>query len=344
MSADDGRDRELELANGEAHATVSAPNGGDGDLGRAGTDETDADRAELADLRRENARLRQRYEALRRGRYRQTAVALAALGVAGLLGGALFPPVRETLVVLGAIGLFAAAVTRYLSPERFIPVGVGSSVFGAHASNHAAVVDELGLQDVAVYVPDADRGDVRLFVPEHRGYALPDAEALRDTFVVTDDDLARGVAFDPSGGGLFDEFERSLDGPLGDDPETLARQATDALVELFELAETATAETDAADGRLTVRVEDCRFASAETFDTPVASFVAVVVARGLDAPVVTEVAAGEEMDFAVTCRWDVEDGEEVESSAGAASAVEHEADAGAVEAEEAETETESDER
>ncbi|MFK8214314.1 hypothetical protein [Haloferax volcanii] len=321
MSADDDLDRLDEgLANGETHAVVSAAAERDGDAGRTDTGDPDADRAELAGLRRENVRLRQRYEALRDGQYRRTAVALAALGVAGLLGGALFPPVRETLVVLGAIGLFAAAVTRYLSPERFIPVGVGSSVFGAHANNHAAVVDELGLQDATVYVPDADRDSVRLFVPEHRAYALPDAEALRDTFVVTDDELARGVAFDPSGGGLFDEFERSLDGPLGDDPETLARQATDALVELFELAGAATAETDAADGRLTVRVEDCRFAAAETFDTPVASFVAVVVARGLDAPVVTEVAAGEEMDFAVTCRWEVGgDGEtEPEPSADAA--------------------------
>ncbi|AKU08205.1 hypothetical protein [Haloferax gibbonsii] len=340
MSADSPSDRpDRELANGETRAVVSAASRGDGDAGRGDTDEATPDRAEVADLRRENARLRQRYEALRRGRYRQTATALAALGVAGLLGGAVFPPVRETLVVLGAIGLFAAAVTRYLSPERFIPVGVGSSVFGAHASNHAAVVDELGLQDTMVYVPDADRDAVRLFVPEHRGYALPDAEALRDTFVVSDDELARGVAFNPSGGGLFDEFERSLDGPLGGDPETLARQATDALVELFELAETATAEADADDGRLTVRVEDCRFGSAETFDTPVASFVAVAVARGLDAPVVAEVAAGEEMDFAVTCRWDVEDDEEVESSAGAASEVEGESEEA-----EAETETEADER
>ncbi|WP_148416132.1 hypothetical protein [Haloferax sp. KTX1] len=326
MSADDARDRDREsaLANGETRAVVSAATD-DGGEGRPDADEAGAARAELVDLRRENARLRQRYEALRRGRYRQTAVALAALGVAGLLGGALFPPVRETLVVLGAIGLFAAAVTRYLSPERFIPVGVGSAVFGAHARNHAAVVDELGLQDAAVYVPDADRDGVRLFVPEHRDYALPDAEALRDTFVVTDDDDARGVAFDPSGGGLFDEFARSLDGPLGDDPDALARQATDALVELFELAETATAETDAADGRLTVRVEGCRFAAAETFDTPVASFVAVVVARGLDAPVVTEVAAGEETDFAVTCRWEVEDGDGDEPSADAASETENEA-------------------
>ncbi|ELZ75696.1 hypothetical protein C456_06083, partial [Haloferax volcanii DSM 14919] len=210
MSADDPDRLDEGLANGETHAVVSAATERDGDAGRTDTGDPDADRAELAGLRRENVRLRQRYEALREGQYRRTAVALAALGVAGLLGGALFPPVRETLVVLGAIGLFAAAVTRYLSPERFIPVGVGSSVFGAHAGNHAAVVDELGLQDATVYVPDADRDSVRLFVPEHRAYALPDAEALRDTFVVTDDELARGVAFDPSGGGLFDEFERSL--------------------------------------------------------------------------------------------------------------------------------------
>ncbi|AFK19917.1 hypothetical protein E6P09_00550 [Haloferax mediterranei ATCC 33500] len=296
MSVDKRNNRKL--ANGQSHGPVSSPTQGSSD-----TENT----SELAALRRENARLRQRYDSLRQSQYRQATAVLAALGVAGVLGAALFPPVREVLVVLGAIGLFAAAVTRYLSPEQFIPVGIGSSVFQAHAANHGAIVNELGLQDTTVYVPDAERETVRLFVPEHRSYTLPDPDALRDTFVVTDDETQRGVTFTPSGVGLFDEFERSSDGPLGDDPTTLARQTTDALVELFELVETTTTETDAADGRLTVRVEGCRFASAETFDTPVASFLGVTVARGLDTPVTTEVTPGDETSFAVTCRWEVGD-------------------------------------
>ncbi|ELZ96976.1 hypothetical protein C440_04343 [Haloferax mucosum ATCC BAA-1512] len=291
MSAGEPADHQLANGSSDGAVSVSAP-------------DTDGDEraSELTALRRENARLRQRYDSLRQGQYRQTSIALAVLGVLGLVGGAAFPPVRDVLVVLGGIGLFAAAVTRYLSPEQFIPIGTGSSVFQAHASNHGAIVNELGLQETTVYVPDG-AGTVRLFVPEHRSYTLPEPSALRDTFVVTDDESNRGVTFTPSGTGLFDAFERNSDGPLGDDPATLARQTTDALVELFELVESATAETDTT-GRLTVRVEGCRFASAETFDTPVASFLGVAVARGLGTPVVTEVTPGDDGSFAVTCRWD----------------------------------------
>ncbi|WP_238993993.1 hypothetical protein [Halobellus captivus] len=269
------------------------------DAGAAGPD-----RDELATLRRENARLRRRYDSLRGEQYRKTAIALLAIGVLSLISAVLFPPVRDVLVVLGAIGVFAAAITRYLSPEQFIPVEIGTTVFRAHAKNHAAIVDELGLQDTAVYVPDADRETTRLFVPEHRAYALPSAEELRRTFVVTDDEQRRGVAFEPSGSGLFDEFERSRTGPLGDDPETLARQAADGLVELFELVGSATAEVDTADGRVTVRIGQCRFGGPTAFDTPVASFVSVTIAQGLDTPVVTEVAAETDADFVVTCRWE----------------------------------------
>ena len=262
-----------------------------------------AESADVAALRRENVRLRQQYETLQQDHYRKTVLALIALGLAALVGAVLFPPVREVLIVLGAIGLFAAAVTRYLTPEQLIPVDIGATVFRAHAANHAALVDELGLQDVTVYVPgDEDRP--RLFVPEHRSYSVPSNAELHNTFVVTDDETQRGVAFAPSGRGLFAEFDRSRDGPLGDDPATLARQSTDALVELFELVGSATSETDVEDGRLTVRIDDCRFGDATTFDTPVASFLGVTLASGLDTPVTTELSPGADTDFIVTCRWD----------------------------------------
>jgi hypothetical protein len=315
-AASDGGRADERRARGPANATSStegertSPAGTDRE-DAADTDDSDAGNAEeIASLRRENARLRRRYERLRRGQYRKTAIVLLGLGIAGLVGAVLFPPVRDVLVVLGAIGVFSAAVTRYLSPEQFIPVDVGATVFGAHASNHAAIVDELGLQETTVYVPDADRETVRLFVPEHRDYALPSAAELRDTFVVADEETRRGLAVTPSGVGLFEEFDRNRDGPLGTDPGTLARQATDALVELFELVETATAETDVEDGRLTVRIGGCRFGSASTFDTPVASFLAVTVARGLDTPVVTEVTPEAEEEFVVTCRWEPASAEE----------------------------------
>lgn len=262
----------------------------------------DSDEAvDVVSLKRENERLRQRYETLRRDQYRSAAIALLVLGIAGLVGAVLFPPVREVLVVLGAIGVFAAAVTRYISPEQVIPIDIGTTVVQSQAANHAAVVDELGLQDTTVYVPGSE-GQPRLFVPEHRSYSVP--SDTRSTFVITEDEQQRGVAFTPSGAGLFTEFERSRDGPLGDDPATVARQSTDALVELFELVGTATPETDAEDGRLTVRIEDCRVGSATTFDTPVASFLGVTLASGLDTPVTVEVSPEDDTDFIVTCRWD----------------------------------------
>lgn len=256
----------------------------------------------IAELRRENARLRQQYETLQQDQYRRTVFALVALGLAALLGAALFPPVREVLIILGAIGLFAAAVTRYLSPEQLIPVDIGATVFRAHAANHAALVDELGLQDTTVYVP-GDEGP-RLFVPEHQPYSVPSTTELRSTFVITEDPQERGVAFTPSGDGLFVEFDRSRDGPLGEDPETLARQSTDALVELFELVGSTTSEMDVEDGRLTVQVDDYRFGDATTFDTPVVSFLGVTLASGLNTPVTTEVTPGGDTDFIATFRWD----------------------------------------
>lgn len=266
--------------------------------------DTDSDQTvDIDALQRENARLRQQYERLRRNQYRKAVIALLVLGLAGFGGAALFPPVRDILVVLGAIGVFAAAVTRYISPERLIPVDIGTTVVQAHAANHASIVDELGLQDITVYMP-GDEAPPRLFVPEHRSYSMPSEADLRNTFVVTEDEQQRGVAFTPSGAGLFTEFDRSRDGPLGGDPATVARQSTDALVELLEIVGTATPETDAEGGRLTVRIEDCRVASATTFDTPVASFLGVTLASGLNTPVTTEVTPDGDTDFIVTCRWD----------------------------------------
>lgn len=249
-------------------------------------------------LEAENERLRRRYARSQRTSYRRTAFGLAALGLAGLAGAAAFPDLRTVLVTLGAIGLFGAVLTYYLTPERFVTADVAERVYDSLARNEADLVADLGLSDARVYVPYEDAS--RLFVPARDDAPLPDADALDAPLVVTDE--TRGLALAPAGAGLFTEFERTLTGSLADSPAALAAQLTDALVEAFELVDRTDAECDAADGRLTVAVHGSAYGSG--FDTPPASFLATGLAVGLDRPVRVEVTTADRGDFAVTCRWE----------------------------------------
>jgi hypothetical protein len=160
-----------------------------------------------------------------------------------------------------------------------------------------------------LYVPH-ERETARLFIPQHTAYDLPSDEALTSTFVVTDNDRERGLALTPTGRTLFDEFDRTLSGPLGSTPTEVSTQLTDALVNVFELVDTATADVDREDGRVTIAVTNSAYEMDEGIDHPVASFLAVGLAVGLETPIGTEVAVepNDEADvaFRVMCRWDVE--------------------------------------
>lgn len=261
--------------------------------------------AELERLREENRRLRKEHRRAHVARYRRTAVGLGAVGLVGIAAAALFPAARSVLLALGATGVFGAILTYYLTPERFIAASVGERAYAALADNEASLVGELGLSDRRLYVPTGGDPPARLFVPQRRAYELPDDDALAETFVVTDDPQARGVAFTPTGAPLFREFDRTRTGPLADAPADLTAQLTDALAAAFELVEGADADVEP--GRATVEVTGNAYGRGR-FDDPTASFLAVGLARGLSTPVAVETAAGDGDDaLTITCRWDAEE-------------------------------------
>ena len=257
-------------------------------------------------LAEENQQLRESYTQAKRTKYRQTALGLAAVGVIAVAGGLLVPRVSTVLFALGGIGLFSGILTYFLTPEQFVSADVGRDVYATLAGNEAALAGELGLSDERRYVPlEAGDGGVRLFVPQHENADLPDDEALTQTIVVPDDGDRRGLALDPSGERLFRAFEDALTGSASTAPGELGDQLAEAVVEQFELARAASAESDPDDGRLTVAITGSVYGPLETFDHPIASFLAVGIARGLDRPVsleVTEQADGD-TDALVTCRW-----------------------------------------
>ncbi|EMA52284.1 hypothetical protein [Halococcus thailandensis] len=300
MSESESRDRATDADEG---ATDAEPL----QLGDERSTESSELAAQIDVLREENQRLREEYARARRTQYRRTALALAAVGLLATLGGVALPDSRTVLFALGGTGLFAAALTRYLTPEQFISASVGEGIYGSLAATEAALVAELGLQDERLYLPGPDTPNgvsIRLFVPQQSEYDLPSPSALDSVFVVADDEAERGVALHPSGGPLFAEFHRTLSGSLADEPDALAAQLADGLVEQFELARSATPDYD--EGQITVAIDGSAYGAIDRIDHPVASFLGVGFAAGLDRAVAVETTAadGDRADFLVTCSWD----------------------------------------
>jgi hypothetical protein len=265
--------------------------------------------AQIEVLQEENQRLREEYARARRTQYHRTALALAVVGVVAALGGVFFPTARTVLFALGGTGLFAAALTRYLTPEQFISASVGEAIYGSLAETEADLVAELGLQDDRLYLPGPDTASgssIRLFVPQRTDYELPQPSALDSVFVLTDDEAERGVALHPSGGPLFEEFRRTISGELADDVGTLATQLGDGLVEQFELARSTTLEHHDESERITIAVDGSAYGAIDRIDHPVASFLGVGFAVGLDRAVSIETttADGDRADYLVICSWD----------------------------------------
>ena len=271
-------------------ADTMAPNGATEDL-----------IAEVELLAAENRLLREAYASVWRSRYRRAAIGLALVGAIAVVAGIVFPAGREVLFVLGATGLFGGVLTYYLTPERFVAADVGERVYAAHSRAIDAIVDELGLREERLYLPSADAAGPRLFVPQRGGFELPDDRSR--TFVT--DAASRGLLFEPTGAGLYEAFESGVVGSPDSTPGVLATQLADALLAQFELARSVETDVDVANERVTVAVSGGAFGPLDRVDHPIASFLAVGVATGLDRPVALEVAAGDDRaDWLVTCRWD----------------------------------------
>lgn len=255
-------------------------------------------RTRLAILEAENQQLREEYVRAQQSTYRRTAVGLFVVGVVAILGGIAFPDARSVLFALGGTGAFAGVLTYVLTPERFVSARVGSRIFQALRADRDAIVDELGLGGDPVYVPG---DDVRLFVPRYDAKPLPDESDVADLFVVPDASERGGVAFHPTGGPLFEEFENSRDGSLGTDLEAVAPAVTDAIVELFELADGVDYDIDTETSRITFELSRPGLGDPTSLDHPIPSFLAVSVVNALDTPVRVEVTDADSVS--VTCRY-----------------------------------------
>uniref|UniRef100_UPI000E25BD3A hypothetical protein n=1 Tax=Halorussus litoreus TaxID=1710536 RepID=UPI000E25BD3A len=310
----------------------------------AAAEESAADLAAQVELlAAENRRLREEYVRARRTTDRRTALGLFAIGALAVLGGLALPGSREVLFALGGTGLFGGLLTYYLTPEQFVAADTGERVYAALATTGAELVAELGLQDDRVYAPvrggesadgsDANgeqvsgrarHGEVRLFVPNRSEFAVPDGDDLDSLFVVTGDERERGVSLSPTGGGLYREFESAMVETVESRPAALAAQLADALVEGFELAESASADADPAGGRVTVEISGSVYGAVDRFDHPVASLFAVGLAATLGAPVSATVTPAEDgpADYFVTCEWEPDAVESAEPSTDSAASSE----------------------
>jgi len=237
--------------------------------------------AQVEALRVENERLRAAYRDAQRQRYRRTAGGFGAIGVLALIGSALLPGVRTILLALGGTGVFAAVMTLYLTPESFVPASIGEAVSRTYSENAAAMAADLGLSETRLYLPTEDA--VRLYLPQHSEYDIPNSAALSTPFVTTDNDRSRGLSLAPSGLSLYESFEQAHSGPVPDTPTALARALADAAVEQFELVDTADPEVET--GRATLGISGSRIAPLSALDHPLTSLVAVGLATQLDRPV-----------------------------------------------------------
>ncbi|MCO8244756.1 hypothetical protein [Haladaptatus sp. AB643] len=257
-------------------------------------------------LAEENRHLRAEYRRARRANYRRTALGMVGVGALSGLDALLFPASRTVFVALAGTGLFAAVLTYFLTPEQFVSASVGERTYAAHAATGAELVETLGLTGTEIYLPTGETAGpdagVRLFVPHHHEYALPTPDDLSSPFVVTDDERERGMSMPSTGSELFVEFESMIDDTADRLPD-LADQLADTLVEGFEMVEGATTDVEAEDGQVTVGIDGSRYGPVDRFDHPVASFIAVGLAREMDRPVLLDCTTSEDdrVDYLITC-------------------------------------------
>ena len=252
----------------------------------------------VAVLEAENRQLREEYARARQTTYRRTAVSLLVVGLLGIAGGVVFLDARTVLFALGGTGIFAGVLTYFITPERFISAEVGGRIFEAARADREAAIDELGLRGEPVYVPG---DEVRLFVPRDTDAPLPESLTDLDLFVVPEDPTTGGVAFHPTGVPLFEEFSDTMDQSLGTRPQSAAPVLADALVEVFELADSVESAVDTDTQRVTFEVRGAGLGDPTAIDHPIASFLSVSLVEALAEPV--EVTVTEEDPLTVTCRY-----------------------------------------
>lgn len=274
--------------------------------------ESDLSREELLGeiqlLAAENARLRAQRENRVRRSYRRAAVGFFVLGVLAAVAALAVPESQTVLFSLAGVGLFVGVLTFWLTPSQVISAPIGDRVYSAYAATGRGLITDLDLQETSVYVPapthTTETADVRLFVPQASRFVVPKKADLESLLVVGGDDRTRGISLVPTGAALVAEFDEGRGEPAST-VEEFASQLADALVEGFELVDSATATVDPDGGAITIGIRGSSFGAVDRFDHPVGSFVAAALAAELDTPVRLEVRAADDRrsEFVVDCQW-----------------------------------------
>jgi hypothetical protein len=252
------------------------------------------------------------------GRYRRTGLALFLLGVAAGAGAALAgtAALRELLVAFAGAGVFGSVLAFWIRPGGTDDVDPSERVHAALAATGDALVRDLALDDRRVYVPGGDTPDG--FAPVTLALARdgePAPEGVRPVFGTDQRGLSSdaggapalarsGVTVYPTGGALFDAYERVATDDLAADPVELGDQLATGAVAGLELAAGVDPDVDAPGGTATATVTRPAFGPAVRFDHPVASFLGAGFALGLGTPVTVETLRVGEAEFRVVCEWD----------------------------------------
>jgi hypothetical protein len=255
-------------------------------------------------------------------RYRLTGLGLVVLGTGATIGAALVPdaPLQELLVAFAGAGLFGGVLAYWIRPDATADVDPPERVYAAFAATGDALVDDLGLGDRRVYVPgdDAPDGFAPVYLAlAHSERSIPVAGSHRPVFdrgqrdrrQVREDDQGASVhgsvvTVYPTGAALFDGYESVSTAELASDPVELGDQLTTGLVRGVELAGSAEADVDALAGDAEIDVQRPSFGALTRFDHPVASFLGVGFALGLDAPVTVRTLRVGDHAFRVVCEWE----------------------------------------
>lgn len=224
----------------------------------------------------------------------RSALVFGTLGVSLVVGGLVLRDARSVLFALGGTGVFSGLLLYYLFPETRLSAQVCVDTHLAYARSKRALVEELGLREVQIYVSGptgstSRESGVRLFVPEAPDYAVPTELTSDSLFVTRESSGGRGIALYPSGADLFRRFRDTEHKPLADTPGRLATQLTEAITDYFELARTATATYDPERERITVEISGSYLGRVGQFDHPTVSLLAVGLAAELGRPIRVEV-------------------------------------------------------
>lgn len=272
------------------------------------TDETAqaTTQAHLEVLQAENRRLRREAVHAHQASHRRTALGLTAIGIVGVGSAALFPSLQTVLLVLGAIGLFGAVLTYYLTPERFVAAAVGDRIAAAMDESLQRLETQLGLTDQRIIVPTSAPDTATLYVPVEEVQdlseaALPAVEALDSPFV-TNSEGALGLAIIPSGVKLYSVFsDQGASGTASTIPERLETLG-EALSEQFELVDSVEIDSTT-QGEATLRLIEPVYADGSWFEDPLASFLGVGLITHLNKPVSVTVRT-DDPDRIIQYRWE----------------------------------------